>query len=186
MFSFGATSAIPRHTLEITVVSAEALTINGCPVRNKAYVIVRTDDGSWSQSGICCDGGLSPTWHEKLLLDMPRRSRDVVVEVRRRGRRRDKFVGTTRIPVSDFTGEYFVPVLDHLHFLSYRLWDSKGLKNGIINVSIRVTSLVRMPGSLRPQASTSNHGVCRGHNTGSQRGMVVTGFPAWYADRRKS
>ena len=48
----------------------------------------------------------------------------------------DKTVGTARIPVSDFVGGY-VPE-SYLHFLSYRLRDHNGERNGIVNISVRV------------------------------------------------
>lgn len=190
MFSLSATSSNSCLALEITVISAERLTINDRPVRNNAYVTVTTaDNGSWSESRIDRDRGHSPSWNEKLWLGMPLGLKDIVVEVRRRGSSGDRIVGMARIPVSDFTGEYSVPVLNHLHFLSYRLRDAKGMKNGIINVSVRVTSPALMPISssgTKPEAPASNHRVCARFSTTNCRGTMTTGFPACYANRRKS
>ncbi|KAL0379570.1 UNVERIFIED_CONTAM: hypothetical protein Sangu_0021300 [Sesamum angustifolium] len=45
-------------------------------------------------------------------------------------------VGTANIPVSDFAGG-FLPA-NYLSFLSYRLRDANGEKNGIINLSVKV------------------------------------------------
>ncbi|KAI4369900.1 hypothetical protein MLD38_018295 [Melastoma candidum] len=139
------------HTLEITVISAEDLTANGRPIKNNAFALLKTDDTGRGPSSHCScsksystrideDGGHSPSWNEKITVKLPVSSLGVVVEVLRKGSSRDKMVGMARIPKSDFTGEYSVPVTNHLHFLSYRLRDPRGVKNGIINLSIRVTS----------------------------------------------
>ncbi|KAI4311530.1 hypothetical protein MLD38_036416 [Melastoma candidum] len=171
------------HTLEVTVISAEDLTANDRPVKNKAFASLRTQDraaGSESlrsfpksySTRIDEHGGTSPSWNEKLTVKLPTSSPGVVVDVLRKGSSGDKIVGTARIPKSDFTGEYSVPVPNHLHFLSYRLRDPRGVKNGIINVAVRVTSSYSSPAGLR----ISHAAWYKGGSSYGGEGTVV-GYP---------
>ncbi|KAI4369899.1 hypothetical protein MLD38_018294 [Melastoma candidum] len=161
------------HTLEVTVLSAEDLTANHRPIKSKAFASLRTEDRGGGPSTHCSgsksystrineDGGQSPSWNEKLTVKLPVSSTGVVVEVLRKGSSGDRMVGMARIPKSDFTGEYSVPVTNHLHFLSYRLRDPRGVKNGIINVAVRVTSSCSSTAGLgvfhAAQYKTSGHG----------------------------
>ena len=80
-------------------------------------------------------GGL-PTWNEKIVVDFPSQARFLTVEVHCKTYSGEKVVGMTRIRATDFSGGYFPD--NYLHFLSYRLRDGKGERNGIINLSVRV------------------------------------------------
>ncbi|KAI4369898.1 hypothetical protein MLD38_018293 [Melastoma candidum] len=170
MFSSGVTLNT-CHDVEIGVISAEQLTINGRPIKNKAFATVVAGGcpnlKSYS-TRIDEEGGHCPCWNEKFLVNLASTSRYILVEVHRRGSSGDKIVGRAWIPVSDFSDEYSVPVANRLHFLSYRLRDTKGLKNGIVNVSIRVLS----PTETSPCSSSSSPVFY----SGSRPGMV-TGFP---------
>ncbi|CAI0386923.1 unnamed protein product [Linum tenue] len=60
----------------------------------------------------------------------------VTVEVQCRVGSGNRVVGAVAVPVSDFLGD--LTPEDYLHFLSYRLRDPRGVKNGIVNFSVRV------------------------------------------------
>lgn len=95
-------------------------------------------------------------------------ARFITVEVQCKTSMGNKTVGVARVPVSDFVGEY-VPQ-SYLHFLSYRLRDYKGEKNGIINISVR--------------AKVPDYASCSGTGMGVPLGGnnfagVVTGIPVW-------
>jgi hypothetical protein len=60
----------------------------------------------------------------------------ITLEVHCRTLSVDRIIGSARMPVSDFMGGYFPE--GYLSFLSYRLKDTKGFENGIINVSVRL------------------------------------------------
>ncbi|KAJ6679621.1 INGRESSION PROTEIN FIC1 [Salix purpurea] len=98
----------------------------------------------------------------------------------------DRVIGTASLPVSDILGDYTPE--SHLHFLSYRLRDARGERNGIINVSARV----KMPVESVCPPTTKNPvgfgcssswqqptlGVPVGHRK-NYYGGVVTGVPVW-------
>lgn len=164
-----AASNFPSRTIEITVISGENLQIRGKPISGDLFVTVRSDLQSESASTkIDRDGGGFPRWNEKLVLDLPMHEAFVLVEVRRRGSgRKIRTVGTARVPVSDFTAGY-VPE-SHLQFLSYRLRDDRGERNGIVNLSVRV----KMAGGIGvPVPERKFHG-------GGCGSEVVTGIPIW-------
>ncbi|MQM17595.1 hypothetical protein Taro_050566 [Colocasia esculenta] len=123
-------------TLEVTVISAEGLTLSSRPVKKNAFVTVSTDPHSHASTRLDTDGGSYPRWDEKLSLALPPAAGFLAVEVRCREGSRLHTVGSASIPASDFLGG--VLPADYLHFLSYRLRDSRGERNGIVNLSIRV------------------------------------------------
>ncbi|XP_030533478.1 BON1-associated protein 1-like [Rhodamnia argentea] len=168
----------PSCRLEVTAISGEDLRINGRPIKNNAFVTVKADShGSPSLHGSTKPDALGesyPHWDEKLHVDLPEGSRYLVGEVRRRSSSAgDRLVGTACIPVSDFI---YTPK-NHLHFLSYRLRDAEGLRNGIINISVRVTassgSSPSVPDFGVPADREKMHGT-------------VTGVPVWYPNRYES
>uniref|UniRef100_A0A803NXL9 C2 domain-containing protein n=1 Tax=Cannabis sativa TaxID=3483 RepID=A0A803NXL9_CANSA len=126
-------------------------------------------------------GGSYPKWNEKLVLELPAQSPAVSIEVYCKTVFGNRLVGVARVPVSDFSGGY-VPE-NYLHFLSYRLRDQKGERNGIVNISVRTK--VPLPLSIPPtpteysscSASAPLVGVPVGNNSFS--GGVVTGIPVW-------
>ena len=124
------------------------------------------------------EGGSYPAWREKLVLDLPGHARAMTLEVHCKTSLGDRVLGTAIVPVSDFTGGY-VPE-SYLHFLSYRLRDNRGEKNGIINISVRMKVSGGEYGcsSSCSSASEMKIGVPVGE---SSFGGVVTGVPVWYA-----
>ena len=159
------------RTLEITIISGEDLRINKRPIKKHAYVIVRSAMSDDSRcTGADGDGGSYPAWNEKLELHAPPRNPAAVltVEVRCRTAFGDKAVGTASVPASDFSGGYIPET--HLRFLSYRLRDSAGERNGIINISVRT----RLP-AMEEQKTIV--GMAVGNRCDSDN--VVTGFPVW-------
>ncbi|KAF8027001.1 hypothetical protein BT93_E0046 [Corymbia citriodora subsp. variegata] len=204
-----------NRRLEVTVISGEDLRINDKPIKNNAFVTVKADShGSPSSQDSTKPDARSesyPYWDEKLHVDLPADSPYVVVKVcRRTSSAGDKHVGTAWIPVSDFIGEYTPE--NYLRFLSYRLRDAKGLRNGIINISVRVVSssykrtsscssrLPPLVPEFRMPVGWEKHG---GTSSGSSRlppllpefrmpvgrekhGGTVNGVPVWYPYQWKS
>ncbi|MQL99209.1 hypothetical protein Taro_031925 [Colocasia esculenta] len=124
-------------SLEITVLSAEDLTHSRRPVKKNAFVIVRTGSRTHASTSPHTDGGSFPRWNQKLRLSLPRSSRSIAVEVRCKTGPDERVLGEVSIPVSEFYGSELRLPSDYLHFLSYRLRDRRGERNGIINLSIR-------------------------------------------------
>ena len=155
--------------LEITFFSAEDVRVYRKCVKGNAFVAVQQDPSNIFTTKMDTEGGSYPAWNDKLKLDLPLHAKFITAEVKCKTSTGIKSVGSARIPVSDFIGGY-VPE-DQVHFLSYRLWDRKWRRNGIINVSVRVNS---------PEDSFSTSQPTEGvpvseHNCSE----VVTGVPVW-------
>ncbi|CAL1366713.1 unnamed protein product [Linum trigynum] len=126
------------RTLEFTILSAEDLRLDGGrPVRKNTFAVVRTDPSNCVSTGTDSDGGSYPIWNEKVVVAMSMAATSsVTVEVQCRVGSGNRVVGAVAVPVSDFLGD--LTPEDYLHFLSYRLRDPRGVKNGIVNFSVRV------------------------------------------------
>ncbi|KAJ4727002.1 BON1-associated protein 2-like [Melia azedarach] len=129
-------SSSSSRRIEITVLSGEDLRIDRRSVKKNAFVIVQTDAFNCWKTSIDELGGSHPSWNEKFSIDLPMNVRFVTLQVQCKTSSGNRSIGSANVPVSDFVGGY-VPD-NYLHFLSYRLRDPKGDKNGIINVSVRV------------------------------------------------
>ncbi|XP_038709487.1 BON1-associated protein 2-like [Tripterygium wilfordii] len=125
------------RSLEITVLSAENLRKDGKSIKKNTFAVVKIDPFN-SHSTKIDKGGSYPSWNDKLVMELPMHERFVTLEVHscKGSNNNSRIIGTARMPVSDISGEYYT-ALDYLHFLSYRLRDEKGERNGIINVSVR-------------------------------------------------
>ncbi|CAA7017365.1 unnamed protein product [Microthlaspi erraticum] len=129
------------HKLEITAISAESLVYGGKPVKKNAFAAFEIAGNNWSQSmttRVDEVGGNYPMWEEKLESEFSSGTEAgfMYVRVYCRPSGKDQHVGTARVPVKVFTGEYAPE--GFLHCLSYRLWDGCGNRNGIVNFSVRV------------------------------------------------
>ncbi|KAI4355006.1 hypothetical protein L6164_003825 [Bauhinia variegata] len=124
------------RTLEVTVLSAENLRINQKSVKKNAFVSVQPESSNACTTRMDSEGGSYPSWNEKLVMDLPMHARFITAEVKCKTTMGITSVGIAQVPVSDFLGGY-IPE-NQLHFLSYRLWDSKCRRNGVINISVRV------------------------------------------------
>ncbi|XP_058106637.1 BON1-associated protein 2-like [Magnolia sinica] len=135
--------------LEITVISAEALCISNNLIKKNAFVTVQTDSCNCISTSVDRDGGGYPTWNEKLQLPLPANARSIAVMVQcKTSSGSSKMIGMANIPMSDIVGGY-VPA-HHLHFLSYRLRQQDGERNGIINLSIKMVGPVNVSRPLHP------------------------------------
>ncbi len=160
------------RTLEITILSAENLRMNRKSIKKNAFVTVQSDaSNDVSTTKVDSEGGSYPSWNEKFVMDMPLHARFITAEVKCKTSTGIKSVGMTRIPVSDFIGGY-IPE-NQLHFLSYRLWDSKVKRNGVINVSVRVKTAEHFCSNSTILPAVKGVPVDRDRSTG-----VVTGIPA--------
>ncbi|XP_022872578.1 BON1-associated protein 2-like [Olea europaea var. sylvestris] len=127
------------RVIEVTVITGEDLRVNRRnPVKKNAFVIVRSDPLNAKSTGMNTDGGCNPIWNEKLVMDLPMHANFITVEVHSGS----KIIGIARIPLSDFMGGY-LPA-NYLSFLSYRLRDDNGEKNGIINLAVKVSGQTNM------------------------------------------
>ncbi|KAJ9171337.1 hypothetical protein P3X46_014722 [Hevea brasiliensis] len=175
----------PR-TLEITVLSAENLRLDGKSVKKDAFVVVKFDSLISKSTKADHEGGSNPSWNQKLEMDMPIHARFIVLEVQCKIGSGNRVIGTAMVPVSDFFGGY-TPV-NYLHFLSYRLRDARGVKNGIINVSVKVKGLA-VSGKNLPHYQISSSSSSSRPTWGlpavekNYPGGVVTGVPVWCASR---
>ncbi|XP_009142364.1 BON1-associated protein 2 [Brassica rapa] len=128
-----------KRSLEIELISAEGLKVNGKPVKRQTFGVVRIDQETHHKCKVDEQGGSYPIWKDRIKTEMAVDGsvRFISVEVfylTSGGAK--KSVGVAKIPVTDFMGG-FTPQ-GHLNFLSYRLRDEYGDKSGIVNVSIMV------------------------------------------------
>eukprot|EP00257_Ricinus_communis_P001493 XP_002511806.2 BON1-associated protein 2 [Ricinus communis] len=171
------------RTLEITIFSCEDLRIDRRSVKNNTYVVVRTDHLNSTATKIDTQGGSYPSWNEKLIVDMPLHERFITLEARCKTASADRIIASARMPVTDFMGGYLPD--NYLNILSYRLRDTRGERNGIINLSLKVkaaaadyylsTRKKRLPGN------TCSSGYPIQNNGGEKNLDVVTGIPVWGA-----
>ncbi|XP_022945702.1 BON1-associated protein 2-like [Cucurbita moschata] len=124
------------RTLEITVISAEDLHRRRKSMKKKSFATVKIDSQNLGSTQIDDRGGSYPFWNNKMALNLPSNVSFMTVYVHSGNFSRNEIVGTANVPVSDFLGG-FVPE-SYLHFLSYRLRDVRGERNGIVNISVRV------------------------------------------------
>ncbi|RCV12602.1 hypothetical protein SEVIR_2G292400v4 [Setaria viridis] len=137
----GTAMPMPSMTLEVTVVSGEAVRVpSGRPLCHGAYAVVRT---ATSSAPTRVDGDADchgfPYWAEAVRVALPAGAPALDVEIccARGGGRPAEPVAAARVPVEDFT----VGPPGHLHCLSYRLFDSGSCgirrRNGIVNITVR-------------------------------------------------
>ncbi|KAK7406350.1 hypothetical protein VNO78_07974 [Psophocarpus tetragonolobus] len=160
------------RTVEMTILSAENLQMNRKSIRGSTFVTVQSDASSEASAATKVDseGGSYPSWNEKVVMDVPLHARFITVEVKCKTSSSSSVsnsVGVARIPVSDLIGRYMP--LNQLHYLSYRLWDGKVNRNGVINISVRV---------IVAEHSMSFSAVTGVPVPGNPSTGVVTGIPA--------
>ncbi|CAA7391900.1 unnamed protein product [Spirodela intermedia] len=143
--------------LDITVLSAEKLSLGQRPIKKNAFVALRTDSQNQATTALRADGGSYPHWNQRLTLAMPPSSRSVTVEVRCKTGADVRTLGRVTIPAADFHGG-LLPA-GYLHFLSYRLRDPHGNHNGIINLSVRVRPAPPPPPPPPPALPWAGAGV---------------------------
>ncbi|KAK9749358.1 hypothetical protein RND81_02G120500 [Saponaria officinalis] len=126
-------------SLEIKIRYVEGLTLGKKPIRKNVFVILSIENQIYSQNnrqvstGICEEGEMSnPTWNEKLTMTMPIGTKYIILDICHK----TKSIATTRVPTSDFIGNYTPQ--NYVHFLSYRLRNSYDEPNGIINFCVNV------------------------------------------------
>ncbi|GER40059.1 BON association protein 1 [Striga asiatica] len=120
-------------SIEVTVISAEGLqSSRKQPVKKNSFVLIRSDPFTSRSTDVDRDGGSYPFCNQKLTMELPENARFITVEAHAGG----QAIGAANIPVEDFTGGHLPE--NYLSFLSYRLMDGGGGKNGIVNVSVKV------------------------------------------------
>lgn len=163
------------------MISGENLRLNKKPAKN-AVVAVRVEPGHECTTRPAPKKGTNPEWNENIVVDLPLHVGFITVEVKCKSSSGSyKLVGGATVPVSDFAGDFGAPK-GYVHFLSYRLWDSHGVRtDGIINISAKMAApapaLAHTYGVPQPEI---------GVLAGDQRkkvaaGGLVTGVPVWCA-----
>ncbi|KAI3441827.1 C2 domain-containing protein [Psidium guajava] len=170
-----------KRALEITLMTAENIRLNKKPVKN-AVVALRVEPGQECSTKPAPDKGTNPRWNENLIVDLPLHVGFITVEVKCKSSSGSyKLVGGATVPVSDFAGDLGAPH-GHVHFLSYRLRDSNGVKtDGIINISAKMA--VPTPAQANTyEVPQPQIGVPFGHRRNMlAAGGLVTGIPVRYA-----
>lgn len=133
-------SILMSRKIQITAISAEDLVYDRKPLKKDAFVAFDMAGNYWKQpmrTSLDEVGGNYPMWEDTLETEFSKPTSVMYVQVLYRSSSgKDKRVGTARVPVKDFTGEYAPE--GFLHCLSYRLWDEQGRRNGIVNFSVRI------------------------------------------------
>ncbi|KAK9103375.1 hypothetical protein Sjap_020629 [Stephania japonica] len=164
------------RTLEVTVISAEDLRINDRPITKNAFATIRVDSNNFSSTRMDSERGSYPCWNQKFCLALPYHIKFISVEVQC-GAARSKVrpVGSAKVPISDIERDY---VPSHfLHFLSYRLRQRDGERNGIINLCIRLLlrpDQVNVGRPLGPLGFTSENNRCKKDDGGHEVQIGVT------------
>ncbi|XP_062199577.1 BON1-associated protein 2-like [Phragmites australis] len=136
--AYKGTMPMPPMTLEVTVVSGESVRVrSGRALGGGAYAVVHTASSS-ARTHADEDGDCNghPYWAEAVRVALPAGARALDVEIcRAQSGGRVESVAEARVPVEDFT----VGPPGHLHCLSYRLFDTGGLRrrNGIVNITVK-------------------------------------------------
>ncbi|KAL8238429.1 hypothetical protein R6Q59_014996 [Mikania micrantha] len=175
---------INSRVLELTIISCESLTLAGKrPVKKNTYVVIKIESSNDQlATAMDTDNGSYPSWSQKFIVDMPMHVTFFTLEVRCRNSSGDHVVGSARVPVSDFT-RWYLPS-SYLHFLSYRLRDRYGDRNGIINFSLKmklpddVAGVGASAGYSSPAILGLKYGGAN-MGQGSSHGMVI-GVPLGY------
>ncbi|KAI4354994.1 hypothetical protein L6164_003813 [Bauhinia variegata] len=134
------------RSLEITVISCENLCVDGNPVTENAYVVVRTESINSYTTSMSREGGSYPSWNEKFLMDIPFHARSITFEVQCKGAVRP--VGVARIALSDLLAGG--SQAENLQCLSYRLRNWDGRRNGVINFSVKAKAPEYSIPSMKP------------------------------------
>lgn len=182
----------PTHhfkKLELTIISAEDLRLGRKPATKNLYVVVRPESINSYTTGMAAateegnsNNTNNPSWNQKFLVDVPMHARCITFEVKcKTSTGGVKDVGVARVAVSEFLGGV---VPDHcLQFLSYRLRDWEGRRNGVLNFSVKA---VESPGyvaaPVMKPTTMEKVGSCGFRMRGaigaaSSSGGVVTGIP---------
>ncbi|XP_019189501.1 PREDICTED: BON1-associated protein 2-like [Ipomoea nil] len=163
--------------LEITVISGEGLRVG----KKNVFVTVKSEFScNVKATGVDKGGGSFPAWNEKLVVDLPMHARYLTLQVQCKTFSGVKVVGEAKVPAKDFVGG-FVPE-SYVRFLSYRLKDRKGEKNGIINISVRVKNSAAENAAVASCSSQYSRRPWTGlpPPTGNPtNAAVVTGIPVW-------
>ncbi|GLT77583.1 hypothetical protein SLA2020_491530 [Shorea laevis] len=161
--------------LEFTVLSAEELRVDNRYLKKSAFAVVSIDPHNFRMTKIDSEGGSHPAWKEKFVIDLPSQQRFITLEVKCRTSSGEKSIGSVKVPVSEFIGGY-TPA-NCLQFLSYRLLDARGNRNGIINFSVRVKG-------QEMACSSQAAGIGKIPIDGTRNfGGIVTGIPVWSVTR---
>lgn len=173
-------SKAASRTLEIKVLSAEDLTIDRKPVTKNVFVEVRAETLNCATTSYGAAEGVSrgsPTWNETLMVEVPAHARSITFDVKCKTKSMGtKSLGIARIGLSEFLGG-MVPEYC-LQFLSYRLRDWEGRRNGIVNFSVRVKSAA-------PAPAVRERRPCGIEVRGDEKNPsgVVTGVPVWWTSQ---
>ncbi|KAF9617560.1 hypothetical protein IFM89_037372 [Coptis chinensis] len=149
------------RSLEVTIISAEDLRINHRSIKKNAFVTVQTDPNNSRSTNMDTEGASYPSWNEKLELALPSYVKHIRVDVKCKTSSGERTIGSANIPLTDFLDDYIPP--NCLHFLSYRLREHDGDRNGIVNISIRLNAPDYVPRalpSLTVQAGYRNSNAC--------------------------
>ncbi|XP_057780637.1 BON1-associated protein 2-like [Salvia miltiorrhiza] len=147
----------PPMTIEVAVISAEGLLLSrgNKSVEKGAFVVVRSDPLNSRSTGTDREGGSCPAWNEKWAMELPADTRFLTVEAHSGSR------PTSPSPISRAG---FCPLINYSTFLTYRLRDANGRKNGILNLSVKVAACPGEPWAGVPVVD--GKATCRGIATG--------------------
>ncbi|XP_004134335.1 BON1-associated protein 2 [Cucumis sativus] len=174
-------ASIISRTLEITVISAEDLHRHRKPIKKNSFASVKIDSQNPVSTQIDDKGGSYPLWNNRLALELPSNVSFMTIDVHSGNFSRHKIVGTVNVPVSDFLSG-FLPE-SYLHFLSYRLRDGKGERNGIVNISVRVLVHDNYVASSSSSSQSQNVKIPAEKSNIGGGGGVVIGIPIRSGDR---
>ncbi|GAU27890.1 hypothetical protein TSUD_159840 [Trifolium subterraneum] len=162
------------RNVEITILNAENICANKNSIKQNAFVSLQCDSSneicySTKENSEECGGRSFLSWNENLIMEVPFNARFIIADVKcKTSWGNIKSVGMARIPVSDLYVQD-----NQVQFLSYRLWDSKVRRNGVINISVKVKNLeYSFPVTGIPVTEIGLN-------------EIVTGIPIWLSSLRR-
>ncbi|KEH18944.1 putative C2 domain-containing protein [Medicago truncatula] len=126
----------PAHTLEITIISGQNISVDRNSKGDDIYVVVRAESLNSCTTKMVKENEGLLSWNEKFLLDIPSHAKSVTFEVQCKKYKGAHPIGVARIALSDFLGDDS-SLQSGVQTLNYGLRDWDGRKNGVINFSVR-------------------------------------------------
>ncbi|MED6158433.1 hypothetical protein PIB30_032756 [Stylosanthes scabra] len=177
--------------LELMVQSVEGLQLERKPAttKNNLFVVVRAESINSYTTCMAKQGDTNNnlTWNHKLVVDVPLHASSITLDVKSKTLKGVKDIGIARVAVSEFMGcggGGGIP--QHcLQFLSYRLTDWEGRRNGVLNFSVRVLNSPEYAGKVVSSCGFQMRGTAMEATTTSSSassggGGVVVGVPIWW------
>ncbi|OIW02068.1 hypothetical protein TanjilG_14591 [Lupinus angustifolius] len=183
------------HTLEITVISGEDISVDRNPTAENVYVVVRPESiNCYTTEMVKGEEGLH-AWNEKFLLDIPMHAKSITFEVQCKKYKGLHPIGVARIALSELVGGEGKES-NCIQMFSYGLRDWDGRRNGVIHFSMRIAATAmedcscldvnHVKGGIKKVSSCGSEHQVMGFQVHKMNSKdVVIGNPVWWSNPSK-